>query len=249
MTQQIVNLGNKIELNQGSFVTNQYGPHGAIGEFVTVLESPRYEQNSEVFQFSVSTWIGPTNLPPDITARKLAILGKVTYGIGGASFSADFDWKIGNQLSFAASWFRIDAAFSEIGDTCPDKVSIGAMHSSGGRAARSQVTRSYPFLTTSPDEPRLFPIPPMAHALYLFSSDQEFYDEGNVLIRYVGGASDGYSTASTDLESFETDGVLFKQALANEDGVRFPETARVVEVSTNVEDTAYDFTPVFTLNF
>lgn len=247
--QHITNLGNRIELNQASKVTDQYGPQGALGDFVTVLESPRYDQDGLMQQFCVQTWIGPSNLPVGQMVRKLAILGKLSWGIGGANFTADFDWKVGNQLSFAASWFRIDAAFSEIGTNCPDKVSIGAMQSSGGRASRCQVTRSYPFVTVADGEPRLFPIPPFAHALYLFSSDVGFYDEGAAQIRYVGGASADYSTVSTDLVSFVADGAFFKDALVNEDGVRFPETARVVEVTVPEDsEDVFDFTPVFTLN-
>jgi hypothetical protein len=253
--QHAVNLGNRIEIDQGARVLKQYGDAGAEGDFVTVLESPKYGDDGLISQFNVQTWVGPPNLPdPDeVSGRALALLGKLSWGIGGARFTADFDWKTGNQLSFAASFFRIDIAYSEVGESCPDRVSVGAMQSSGGRASRSQVTRTYPKLLIDDENPVIFPIPPYAHALYLFANDEDFYgdDTGtpNVKIRYVGGASAGFSAVSTDLESFNVGAGLFKTALTCEDGVRFPEAARFVEVSTAVESTTYRFTPCFTLNF
>jgi hypothetical protein len=258
--QHKVNLGNKIEIDQSARITDQYGVTaggaGAVGDWVSVLESPKYGDDGLIQQFNVQTWVGPPNLPdPDeVSGRALALLGKLSWGIGGAQFSADFDWKTGNQLSFAASFFRIDVAFSEIGENAPSKVSVGAMQSSGGRASRSQVTRSFPKLLIDDENPVIFPIPPFAHALYLFANEEDFYgDDGegvpNVSIRYVGGASAGFSALSTDLESFNVGAGLFKTALTCEDGVRFPEAARYVEVSTAKADTTYRFTPCFTLNF
>lgn len=252
--QHAVNLGNRIEIDQSSAVINQYGGAGAEGDFVTVLESPKYGDDGLISQFNVQTWVGPPNLPTDgPTGRALALLGKLSWGIGGARFTADFDWKTGNQLSFSASFFRIDIAYSEVGESCPEKVSVGAMQSSGGRASRSQVTRTYPKLLIDADNPVIFPVPPYAHALYLFANEQGFYEEPagvpNVKIRYVGGASAGFSAVSTDLESFNVGAGLFKTALTCEDGVRFPEAARFIEVSTEVEDATYRFTPCFTLNF
>lgn len=248
---ETINLGNKITVYQTNKVTNQYGPQGALGDFVTVLESPNYGQDGQISQFNVQTWLGAANLPSaEIEERRLALLGKLTWGIGGATFQADFDWKIGNQLSFAASFFRVDIAFSEVGEGSPDSVTVGAMHSSGGRASRSQVTRTYPKV---PVGTSLFPIPPFAHALYLFADDPDFYgdDEGvpNATIRYVGGASSGYSAISTDLESFVTGGAPFLAALSNEDGVRFPEAARVVEIVAAGGLGPWGVTPTFTLNF
>jgi hypothetical protein len=249
------NLGNSIRLNQTSRVDYQYGPLGAEGSFVTVLESNRDEQCQAVQQYCVQTSIGNVNLP-DGSDRHLAIVGKLKWGIGGVTFQADFDWKVGGQLSFAASFFRVDAAFSQTGDAAPDVVDIGAMYASGGRAARSQVTRTYPRLLLTAEAPTVvFPIPPFAHALYLFANEETFYgDDGdtppipNVSVRYVGGADNGFSAASTDLESFNVGAGLFKDALTNEDGVRFPESARFVEVTAN-DGEQYRFTPCFTLNF
>jgi hypothetical protein len=126
------------------------------------------------------------------------------------------------------------------------------MLSSGSRAARSQVTRSYPQIIGTSGAvdtvTRSFPVPPFAHALYLFANEQDFYGAGNVSVKFLGGASAGFSAPSTDLVSFNSDGQPYFNALGNEDGVRFPECTRVVEVTVLKAATTYHFTPCFTLS-
>jgi hypothetical protein len=164
---------------------------------------------------------------------------------------ADFDWKIGNQISIAASFVRIVAAYSEIdsvNEESPPLVSVGAMLSTGGRAARSQVTRTFPRLAIDVNNPVVFPVPPFAHALNLFSAQPAFYTAANSTITYLGGASAGFSAVSTDLVNFVSDGVPFLQALASEDGVRFPEATKFVQLTTTSESSLF-VTPCFTLNF
>lgn len=241
------NWGQSARLGKSTAVTNQYAPMGAEGNFQQVLDIARNDENEEIRNFNLMTWIGGYTLP-DVSNANLAILGKCEYGIGGVGFSFDFDWKMGTQISVAASFIRISAAYSEIGTNTPPEVRIAAMASYGSRAARSQVTRSYPLLTVSDSTVVLFPIPPLAHALNLFSLQQAFYDADNVQIRYLAGASAGFSTTSTSLVSWISDGQPFAQALATEDGVRFPETARFVEVTVEAADTTYEFTPCFTLS-
>lgn len=243
------NLGNRVVLARASIVTDHYQSGGAQGNFTEVFDSPEDPSDTQLRIYNIMTQIGKYTLPVgDAQERKLAITGKLNYGIGGAGFEVDFDWKVGTQLSVAASFVRVSAAYAEGGDeTTPPEVSISAMLSSGSRAARSQVTRSYPKISIEEDGYALFPMPPLAHALYLFAEDPTFYEAGNVQIRFVAGASAGTATVTTDLVSFVTDGAIFLQALANEDGVRFPETARWVEVSTELEE-GFEFTPCFTLS-
>lgn len=197
------------------------------------------------------TSIGRYNTDGEAPDSHLAILGLIEYGIGGVQFKANFDWKVGTQFSIAASFVRLSAAFSEVGETAPSEILVAAMMASGSRAARSQVTRSYPQLTVvdGGNSTVLFPVPPLAHALNLFSPQPKFYEAGSVVIRYVGGANQGISTASTSLAVFETDGVPFLSAMSNEDGMRFPETARWVEVSYGTSEVVeFEFTPCFTLS-
>lgn len=246
------NLGKPIVLNKANLVTNQYGSNGlgAIGRFASVFDSsvgPDADpDDSQLRIYNLMTWIGGYTMPAGDSTR-LAILGKLEYGIGGASFEVDFDWKLGTQISIAASFVRVMAAYSEVAAS-PESVSIAAMMSSGSRAARSQVTRSYPRLIMNDSSPVIFPIPPMAHALNLFSTDREFYEPDGVQVRFIGAANNGFSALATSLESFNYDGSIFLNALANEDGVRFPEAAKFVELSTATVAQDYHVTPCFTLS-
>jgi hypothetical protein len=237
-------------------VSSQYGDVAtngvalARGDFAEIFDSGRDADNTDLRQYCIQTMIEGYNLPPGSPPsadRKLAILGRLEWGIGGVGMACDFDWKMGNQLSVAASFIRLSAAYSEtvLG---PPNVKLTAMFSSGGRAARSQVTRSYPLLTFSDTQPVLFPVPPMAHALNLFSPSASFYTAAAVSVRFVGGASAGLSAVSTDLCALATDGVPFKQALATEDGVRFPETTRFVEIIKLGAAGTLFVVPSFTLN-
>lgn len=260
------NLGNNVRLSQAQRVTSQYGDGpgqgaggnggylGAAAEWVGVLDSPRGEDCPQLQVFTINTWLGNFELPEagESAVRNLSVLGRLQYGIGGAEFSVDFDWKNGNQLSVVASFVRVMAAFSTTGtQIAPPEVTVGAMFASGGRAARSQATRTYPQLIVNDGEDGtvVFPVPPMAHALNLFCVEPEFYEAGNVEVRFLGGANNGFSAASdADLVSFVTDGVIFLQALATEDGVRFPESVKFIEVSGVADAQDFHFTPCFTLN-
>lgn len=248
------NLGKKTLVTQATFVEDHYQPLGAKGNFAQVFDSPTDPNDSQLRIYNIMTWLGGYTLPDAETPdRMLALLGKLNYGIGNASFEVDFDWKLGTQLSVAASFVRVSVAFAEVNAGSPDQVSVAAMLSSGSRASRSQVTRTYPQLTLASSGGEagnvvLFPIPPLAHALNLFAVQPEFYDDGAVTIRYVGGASAGFSAASTDLCSWSSDGAPFLQALATEDGVRFPEAAKFVEITNNSETDIVQVTPCFTLS-
>jgi hypothetical protein len=254
-------MGNSAVVNQSNRVLSHYGPDftggyiGADANWKEVFDSRsglQPEQAEQFRIFNLQTLLGNYTLPNgETTGRKCAILGRLTWGIGGAQMQVDFDWKLGGQMSVGASFIRVEAAFSET-VVSPDDVRVIAMFSSGSRAARSQVTRSYPQLITSnegdPVEVNVFPIPPFAHALNLFALEPEFYETGGIQVRFLGGASAGFSAVSTDLESFITDGIPFLQALATEDGVRFPEAAKFVEVSTVLATSTFHYTPCFTLN-
>ncbi len=244
-----INLGRSAVLDRSSQVTVQYGMMGAEGNFTEILDStPDAGADNQIRIYNIMTWLGGYTMPPVVLDRKLAILGKLIWGIGATTFTADFDWKTGNQLSIAASFVRIVAAYSEFGPNTPDNVRIGAMLSSGSRAARAQATRSFPELIVNSSETVIFPIPPFAHALNLFAREPIFYDPGDVQIRYLAGASAGFSAVSTDFSPWVTDGTPFLPALGVEDGVRFPETARFVEISTVTVAQDYHVTPCFTLS-
>lgn len=244
--QSQANLGNSIVLSLASYVEDQYNQPTAKGKFASVFDSPEDPNDTQLRIYNLVTTIEKYSLPVTSGSR-LAILGKLSFGIGGVTVEADFDWKVGTQLSLAASFLRVSAAYSEVGSTIsPPEVRIGAMISSGSRAARSQVTRTYPQLLVDTDHTVLFPIPAYAHALNLFADDQDFYDPDEVTVRYVGGANLGISAASTCLQSFKSDAVPFLNGLASEDGVRFPEAAKWVELSST---NAYNVTPCFTLSF
>lgn len=254
MSQYQNNLGKIVTLNRASMVTNQYGLLGAEGRFQTVFDSSRGpsadEDDSQLRIYNIATWLGGYTMPAVVEdePRKLCILGKLQYGIGGATFEVDFDWKLGTQMSVCASYVRIMAAFSET-DRAPDSVSIGAMMSSGGRASRAQTTRTYPQLNVTNEEgsATTFPIPPMAFALNLFSPDAAFYATSGVQIRYLSGLDNGFSATSQDVVSFESDAAPFLAALSG-DGIRFPESAKFVEITTSEADPGLLFTPSFTLS-
>lgn len=253
MSQYQNNLGNSAVLNRvGSFVTNQYGRLGAEGSFTQVYDSSRGASadpdDSQLRIYNIATWLGAYDLPDETEdPRKVAILGKMEYGIGGVQFEVDFDWKLGTQFSLCASFVRIKAAYSET-FRAPDSVRVAAMMSSGGRASRAQTTRTYPQLlvTNAEGSAVLFPIPPMAFALNLFA-EPAFYEADAVTIRFIGGASSGFSSLSSDLVSFESDAVPFLSALSG-DGIRFPEAAKYVQVTTSDSENGLLFTPSFTLS-
>lgn len=254
------NMGNSAVLSIANAVINQYGQPdkgyiGAEANWKEVFDSRQgIKAENEQYQiFNIQTALGNYALPSveEGDERKLAILGRITWGIGGARMQADFDWKLGTQLSVPATFVRIEAAYSET-EFAPTEVRVFAMFASGSRAARAQVTRTFPQLVVTGDGEGstaivIFPIPPMAQALNIFAGNPEFYDAGVAQVRFVGGVGSDYSSASTDLASFVTDGQPFLQAVANEDGVRFPEAAKFVEISTT-EDESYLITPSFTLN-
>lgn len=258
------NLGQAVNLSQVSRVTSQYGDSpnngnggngaylGAQADWQQVLESPREDDDPQLRIYNIVTYLGNYELPAAgvSPARNLSVLGRLSYGIGGVNFQVDFDWKNGNQISVAASFVRVLAAYSTTGALIgPSEVQVAAMLASGSRAARSQATRTYPRLITNDSSVVVFPVPPMAHALNLFAEEPSFYSEDNVAIRFLGGANNGFSAASTaDLVSFVTDGRPFLEALSTEDGVRFPEAVKFIEISTTVEAQDYHVTPCFTLN-
>lgn len=243
------NLGNNVDISQTSKVTDQYGTKGsgATGTFAEVFDTQNACDDGQLRIFNIVTYIKSYSMPSAVDTR-LALLGKLSFGIGGGSAEVDFDWKEGNQISVAASFVRLMCAFSEIGEaTAPSVVSVGAMLSSGSRAARAQNTRTYPRLSFSNLSTVIFPVPPFAHALNLFSNEAAFYNAGGVQVRYIGAVTAGFSSASTGLASWTSDAVPFRSALANEDGVRIPESARFVELTT-VTVATFTVTPVFTLS-
>jgi hypothetical protein len=255
MSQYQNNLGKIVVLNRANAVTNQYGMLGAEGRFQTVFDSSRGPSadidDSQLRIYNIATWLGGYNLPAPVEdqPRKLCILGKLQYGIGGATFEVDFDWKLGTQLSVCASYVRIMAAFSEVVNA-PDSVSIGAMMSSGGRASRAQTTRTYPMLSVNNAEGSavIFPIPPMAFALNLFSAEETFYDADEVTVRYLSAITNSdFSSTSQELVSFKSDASPFLAALSG-DGLRFPESAKFVQVTTSASENGLLFTPSFTLS-
>lgn len=270
MTQQYYqnNLGKSLRLSQAFHVTSQYGDSvgngnggngaylGALADWQLVLETPRQNDDPQLGIYNIITYLGNWVMPPETPGpdRELSILGRLEYGIGGTQFTVDFDWRSGNQVSVAASFVRVLAAYSASGPLlAPSEVSVGAMIASGSRASRSQATRTFPQVrvndATDPSGTIVFPVPPMAHALNIFSIEPEFYEPDAVQIRFLGGANNGFSAASTsDLISFVTDGQPFLEALGREDGVRFPESVKFVEVSTTTPAQDYNITPCFTLN-
>lgn len=244
------NLGNNVDISQTAKVTNQYGSKGsgAEGTFTEVFDTQSVCDDGQLRIFNIVTYIKSYSMPSNADTR-LALLGKLSFGIGGGMSEVDFDWKEGNQISVAASFVRLTCAFSEIGVAdAPSIVSVGAMLSSGSRAARAQNTRTYPRLSFTSADVRIFPVPPFAHALNLFANEAAFYTAGGVQVRYVGAATSGFSSTSAGLASWTSDGVPFRNALANEDGVRIPESARFVELSTVTAATTFTVTPVFTLS-
>lgn len=242
------NLGNNVEIGQSSYVKKQYGQAGAEGDFAQVFDTRDACEDGQLRIFNVVTYIKGYTMPTAAGSR-LALLGKLTFGIGGGLIDVDFDWKEGNQLSVAASFVRLSVAFSEVGPTtAPASVSVGAMTSSGSRAARAQNTRTFPQLIFNSTEVRIFPVPAFAHALNLFAAEPAFYNAGQAQIRFLGAATAGFSAVSTGLQSWVSDAVPFRNALANEDGVRIPESARFVELTTAILAIDYHVTPVFTLN-
>lgn len=243
------NLGNAVEVSQTAYVVNQYGMNGAEGNFAEVFDTTdECSKDGQLRIFNIVTYIQGFTPRADNGSR-LALLGKLSFGIGGGTTEVDFDWKVGNQISVAASFARLSVAFSEIGvATAPNKVRVGAMLSSGSRAARAQNTRTFPQLGFTSASVVLFPVPPFAHALNLFSTVPAFYNAGAVQIRYVGAATAGASASSGALASWISDGVPFRNALANEDGVRIPEAARWVEITGITALTEFTVTPCFTLS-
>ncbi len=245
------NLGNNAEISQASKVIDQYGIKGttglATGTFAEIFDTRDACEDGQLRIFNIVTYVKSYTMP-EANGGRLALLGKLTFGIGGGLSEVDFDWKEGNQISVAASFVRLTCAFSEIGVAdAPSVVSVGAMLSSGSRAARAQNTRTFPQLSFTASSTVLFPVPPFAHALNLFSADAAFYTAGAAQIRYVGSANSGFSSSSGGLVSWISDAVPFRNALANEDGVRIPEAARFVEL-TGVTVGTYRVTPVFTLS-
>ncbi len=260
------NLGKTQRLSQAFRVTSQYGPSlgngndgngaylGVLADWQLILETPRQDDDPQLRIYNIVThlgnWIHPA--ATESPSRNLSVVGRLEYGIGGTQFSVDFDWRTGNQLSVAASFVRVLAAYSTSGALlAPNEVTVGASLASGSRAGRSQATRTFPRVIVSNAEEGtvVFPVPPQAHALNIFSEDPEFYEVGDVQIRFLGGANNGFSAASTaDLVSFVSDGVPFLHALSTEDGVRFPESVKFIEISTSTEDQDYHITPCFTLN-
>lgn len=245
------NLGNNAEISQVFRVSDQYGLKGntglATGNFVEVFDTQNACEDGQLRIFNLVTYIKSFSMP-QVADSRLALLGKLAFGIGGGLSEVDFDWKQGNQISVAASFVRLSCAFSEIGvETAPSIVSVGAMVSSGSRASRAQNTRTFPRLTFTNATTVIFPVPPFAHALNLFAVEPAFYNTGVVQIRYIGAATAGMSSTSAGLLSWVTDGVPFRTALASEDGVRIPESARFVEM-TGVTVGTYNVTPCFTLS-
>ncbi len=245
------NLGNNAEISQVFKVADQYGIKGttglATGNFAEIFDTRDACEDGQLRIFNIVTYLKSYAMPIAIDTR-LALLGKLTFGIGGGLSEVDFDWKEGNQISVAASFVRLTCAFSEVGEaTAPSVVNVGAMLSSGSRAARAQNTRTFPQLTFTNASTVIFPVPPFAHALNLFAVEPAFYNAGVAQVRYVGAANNGFSSTATSLASWVSDGVPFRNALANEDGVRLPESARFVEL-TGITAGTYHVTPVFTLS-
>ncbi len=191
-------------------------------------------------------------LPTGTTDRRASILGQAVWGTGGTNFIAEFDFHNGAMFTLNAENVAINATFSEITADTAVSVKLSASVAAGDRPARAQLTRTFPRelltdVSTDPLNNVSFPVPNFAHALYIFSDTPDFYQPGAAEIRFTGGPLVGATYFGGDQAALVTDGSSFLAPMENEDGFRFPETARFIQIINN-SSIDFNLTTMFTLS-
>lgn len=217
--------------------------------FQTVLENRA--DNADSRNLTITTLVNQIQLPDIVnTLRFTSIIGKITWGVGGTQTFAEFDWHNGNQFSINSTFFTLEAAINTADNNTPAEINVGAFYTMGARPARAQLTRTFPQLSLSAAgvSQASIPVPPFAHAVYIFDSNRNFYSPGNATIRYAGGPTIGATYLTGDVVQFEADGSDFLEPIFNEDGARFPEQTRFIQIINNSMVEAIQPTVMFTLN-
>lgn len=195
-------------------------------------------QDTEVVTVDLGIQIQTRAPSPPNVDRRSDVLAVIQWGVGGASFSAEVDFARGTQVSFVASQVSVSARFAETAPEVDERVLVAAGIAWGSRAARSYPTRTIPSTTlTAAGGPVIFPVPPFAYAVQIFTDPVGAAAAGPV--EFLGGP------LGTDQTTHVEDiGAWGATVLANE-GVKLPPSTRFIQI-TPAND--FDVTLVFPLN-
>lgn len=170
------------------------------------------------------------------------IVANIRFGIAGAYQSLDIDCKAGVQLSLMADALEVTARIENHLDAgSPVSVKVSASVSSGGRAARSFPTRTYP--RTLVDPSANFLVPNFAYSLILMGDPDLFVSGAADVVISGTNASVGYS-AGAPLATLQASQLLGAEIT---DGFKLPNGAAVVSIINNTGEPLYAV-PVFALS-
>lgn len=236
-----INMGNSDTIVRPTDINNV--------RFKSILENRG--DNTGSVNITITTLIlGGIVFPAGVNiGRFTSIIGRLVWGVGGTQSFVEFDWHTGNQLSVNATFFDVQAAINTDDEATPEEIQVGAFYTMGERPARSQVTRTFPKVELAPDGGQVaIPVPPFAHAVYIFAGNSNFYSPGNVEVRFAGGPSIGANYLTGDDVQLSIDGSQFLDSMQNEDGTRFPEQTRFIQIINNNLNETMDPTVTFTLD-
>jgi hypothetical protein len=190
---------------------------------------------SSVFSYTVTVQLGIGDLvfpdgPPPPADRRGHILALLRWGQGGASFSAEVDWKVGTQVTLVATSLEVAARFDpEDGpqDALIERAIVNAALVWGSRPGELTVTRSQR-RTFGAGASLILPIPNFASSLVLASSVAGVIDGSvpGLTVNFLGGP------LATDRNYLSVTGAsgAFLQALSSSGGIAIPGGARFLEI-------------------
>ncbi len=121
--------------------------------------------------------------PPGVLNRRAPLVGRLQWGQGGATFSADIDIRTGIVATIVASSVSLAVQF-EAADDVPDSRALFADVSAGivwgTRGGRARVTRTLPRSTVPIAGTITYPVPQGATALTLYTTQAGWYAAGSV---------------------------------------------------------------------
>lgn len=196
---ELINYGADIKIGNGrDIIPIRPSSPNATVKPRTILQARGCPQGAETVTIAVGLDYDPDDRPDLGDERRAFVIGKLEFGVGGASQTLYFDWRNGTELSFPANFAKVSAWFQEmaldpgivpaaVGETSVQQLILvnetyqnfrGTVSlSHGGRGDGALVTRTYPRCTI-PNQavanPGIsFQVPPFANSFLLYSAEAD----------------------------------------------------------------------------
>lgn len=174
--------------------------------------------------------IVPEDAYTGISDQRAPIVGVLTWGQGGAHFTAEIDLRNGTCFSVVASDVSLGARF-EASDTDTDTRATYALVAAavvwGDRPARARPARTLPRVTIADTARHTWAVPPFAYSVSLFVRDSAFYAAASTSQIALHSSPD---PLTSDIEAIVTAGQLGTSQLTQE-GLILPGNTRYVTLT------------------